>query len=110
TTEFGWGAGRFPNPTLDYSQGGYRSGFPIADPDRQAQLLDLAAGKRTDLQNPAEPDLPAFQGAGGTAARMHFETGNTERYGAGPPLVRQKRAPYYRRPRPIPKTHMERAE
>lgn len=109
-TEFGFGAGRFPRQDIDFSQGGFRSGLPIADPDRQAQLLDLAAGKRTDLQNPAEPDLPAFQGAGGVSAPMHYKAGNTERYGAQPPLVKEKRAPRYRRPQIPPKTHMERAE
>lgn len=107
STEFGHGAGSFPRQDLDYSQGGYRSGFPIADPDRKQQFLDLRASKRTDLTNPAEPELPAFEGGQGPA-RMHYVPGNTERYGAQPPIVRQRRRPRYRRPDFLRKTHMER--
>lgn len=110
STEFGWGPGMAPRQDIDFSAGGYKSGFPIADPDRRAQFLDLIAAKRTDLQNPAEPDLPAFQGAGGTPARMHGEMGNTERYGAQAPLVQQKRVPTFK-PYPIPrKTRMQRSQ
>ena len=61
STEMGWGAGRFPDPRFDYSAG---SKVPIADPDTQAQLLALAAYKRTDLGNPA--DVPSPYVAGNT--------------------------------------------
>lgn len=108
-TEFAFGAGSFPRLDIDFSQGGFRSGFPIADPDRRQQFADLRASRRTDLTNPTEPDLPAFQGGAGMA-RMHTELGNTDRYGAQPALVRERKFPYFRRERPIPKTHMERAE
>ena len=108
-TEFSWGAGSFPRLDIDFSQGGFRSGFPIADPDHRQQMADLRASRRTDLTNPAEPDLPAFQGGAGMA-RMHTELGNTDRYGAQPPLVRERRVPDFKREPPVPKTHMERAE
>jgi hypothetical protein len=106
TTEFGWGAGSFPRMDIDFS---YRSGFPIADPDRRQQFLDLIAAKRTDLQNPAEPDLPAFQGGSGPAP-MHYAEGNTERYGAQQPLVKQRRRPTFRRFPTPRKTHMQRSQ
>lgn len=106
STEFGWGEGMFPDQRFDFSQ---RSGFPLADPDKLQQLLDLRASKRTDLQNPAEPDLPAFMGGQGPAP-MHYAQGNTERYGAQSPLVRAKRRPKYRRPATPRKTHMQRSE
>lgn len=109
TTEFGFGAGQAPRMDIDFSQGGFRSGFPIADPDHRQQMLDLRASRRTDLTNPAEPDLPAFT-AGAGSAPMHYELGNTDRYGAQPPLVRERKMPDFPRERPVLKTHMERAE
>jgi hypothetical protein len=80
STEFGFGAGSAPDPRIDYSELGSKSLIPIADPDRTAQLLELRAIKRTDLQDPAAKPDP-------------YVTGNTERYGAQPPLVRETRAP-----------------
>ncbi len=79
-SEFAYGAGRFPDPTIDYSQGGSRSRAPIADPDRTAQLLELAEIRRTDVVDPVAPLSP-------------YELGNTDRYGAQPPLVRERRVP-----------------
>ena len=94
-TEFGWGPGRFPDPAIDYqSLRADGTTVPIpADPDRQQQILDLAALKRTDLNDPTVPDLPAFQGAGGVPHPEYYTEGNTERYGANPPLVRERRWP-----------------
>lgn len=109
TTEFGWGAGSAPRMDVDFSQGGFRSGFPIADPDRRQQFLDLIAAKRSDLQNPAEQDLPAFQGGAG-AHPLHYAEGNTERYGAQQPLVRQRRRPTFRRFPTPRKTRMQRSQ
>jgi hypothetical protein len=106
-TEFGFGAGQYPRLDIDFSQGGFRSGFPIADPDHRQQMADLRASRRTDLTNPVEPDLPAFQGGAGMA-RMHTELGNTDRYGAGPPLVRETKVPYFKPEPPVLKPHMER--
>lgn len=108
STEFGFGAGQFPRQDIDFSQGGFKSRFPIADPDRTQQLLDLRAAHRTDLTNPAEPDLPAFQGSHGSAP-MHYKEGNTDRYGAQPPLVRATAYPTFKRERPVPKPRMRRA-
>ena len=81
-TEMGFAEGRFPNPILDYSGGGSISRIPIADPDRTQQLRELAAGKRTDLNNASEPN-PANP----------YVLGNTDRYGAQPELVRNRRKP-----------------
>lgn len=108
-TEFAWGAGSAPRLDIDFSQGGFRSGFPIADPDHRQQMVDLRASRRTDLTNPTEQDLPAFSGGAGPAP-MHYELGNTDRYGAQPPIIRERKFPDFPREKPVPKTHMERAE
>ena len=109
TTEYGFGEGRFPDQRWDFSQGGSRSRFPLADPDRNQQLLDLAASRRTDLQNPAEPDLPAFEGGQGPSP-MHYALGNTDRYGAQAPLVRERRRPTFRRPKIMARPRMVRSQ
>jgi hypothetical protein len=96
-TEFGFGAGQHPDPRIDYSDNGAIPGFPIADPDRNAQIMELRAIRRMDLQDPnAQPDP--------------YVAGNTERYGAQPPLVRETRRP--RAPKQqVPKpARMQRAE
>lgn len=80
STEFGFGPGMFPNPAIDYSAGGAKSLVPIADPDSDAQLLELAAIKRTDVADPMDQPNP-------------YAAGNTDRYGAAPPLVRSRRTP-----------------
>lgn len=94
-SEFGFGEGRFPNPNLDYSESGSKSRIPIADPDRNKQLMDLASLKRTDLGDP-------------TAELDPFVAGNTERYGAQPPLVRETRIPKPARHTPAKPAKMER--
>jgi hypothetical protein len=94
-TEFSFGPGRFANPQIDFQSPRIddRTVAHIADPDRTQQILDLAAMKRTDLNNPTVEDLPAFQGTGGAQHPDYYTTGNTERYGANPPLVRERRWP-----------------
>lgn len=86
SSEFGFGRGHFPDPRIDYSDGGVKSGIPIADPDREAQLLQLAGIRRMDINDPAAQPSP-------------YDLGNTDRYGAQPPLVRETKAPP-REPRP----------
>jgi hypothetical protein len=81
-SEFGFGVGRFPDPSIDFSAGGSKSRIPIADPDVPAQLLRLAAGRRTDLSD-----------ANATDPADIFVAGNPDRYGAQPPLVRERRRP-----------------
>lgn len=94
-SEFGFGEGRFPNPLLDYSEGGSKSRIQIADPDRNQQLRDLAALRRTDLSDT-------------TAELDPYVAGNTERYGAQPPLVRETRTPKVVRREPSKPPRMER--
>lgn len=106
STEMGWGEGMFPDPNIDFSNNGQRSGFPIADPDIDKQLLMLAASKRTDLSNPAVPDMPR-SGAGGHPD--FYTLGNTDRYGAAPPLVRTRLRPKTKPVKPDPPHRMERA-
>jgi len=96
-TEFGYGAGQFPDPNIDFSDGGNKSGFPIADPDVNEQLRKLREHKRTDLNDPLAQPSP-------------YVAGNMDRYGAGPPLVREKRVPYYPRPQQDPPPRMQREE
>lgn len=108
TTEFGWGAGRFPQPTTDFSQGGFKSRIPIADPDRRQQHMDLAAARRTDLQNLNEFPPPAFFGQSGSNP-LHYKLGNTERFGANPPLVRERKVPDFPKEKPEVRHHTERA-
>lgn len=79
-TEFGFGRGRFPNPSLDYSEGGAKSGIPIADPDRTEQLRTLAEIRRMDINDPNAVPSP-------------YVCGNADRYGAQPPLVRERKTP-----------------
>lgn len=107
-TEFSFGPGRFPLPAIDYQSP--RIGGPvaqIADPDRQQQIMDLAAAKRTDLNDPTVQDMPGFQGMHGEHPDYYTE-GNTERYGANPPLVRERRWPRPRRYWRFKRPHMER--
>lgn len=89
-TEFGWGEGMYPDPILDYSGGGSRSRFPLADPDARDQHRNLAAIRRTDVSNPFAPMDP-------------YVPGNPDRFGASPPLVRKRgkyRRSSYKPPRP----------
>lgn len=86
SSEYGFGPGMFADPRLDFSDGGAKSRIPIADPDGDSQLLELAMIKRTYLGNPADVPSP-------------YVAGNTDRYGAAPPLVRERRTPP-RNPRP----------
>jgi hypothetical protein len=79
-TEFGYGRGRFANPSLDYSEGGAKSGIPVADPDRTEQLRTLAEIRRMDINDPNATPSP-------------YVCGNTDRYGAQPPLVRERKTP-----------------
>lgn len=89
-SEFGFGEGMYPDPILDYSRGGGRSRFPLADPDPIAQRRNLAAIRRTDVSSPyaaADPYVP----------------GNPDRFGAAPPLVRKRgryKPSHYKPPRP----------
>jgi hypothetical protein len=92
STEMGFGEGHFPNPNIDYSEAGRKSGIPIADPDRPQQYLDLMAARRTDLNRTDSVLTPGFQGLRGDHDD-YYTLGNTERYGANPPLVRQRRKP-----------------
>ena len=79
-TEYGFGRGRFPDPKIDFTDGGVKSRIPIAEPDRTQQIRDLAAIRRMDVNDPdAQPDVHVM--------------GNTDRYGAQPPLVRERKAP-----------------
>ena len=94
-SEFGFGAGHFPDPAIDYSGAGSISRIPIADPDRTAQIRTLAEWRRTDLGNAAEPASP-------------YVLGNTDRFGAQPPLVRERRVPKRPRRAPEPIHKMER--
>lgn len=82
-TEFGFGRGHFPNPAIDFSEGGAKSGIPVADPDRIEQARTLAEIRRLDVNDPNDKPSP-------------FVAGNTDRYGAQPPLVRERNSP----PRP----------
>mgnify|MGYP000917579090 CR=1 FL=1 len=91
-TEFGFGRGRYPNPALDFSAGGVASRIPIADPDRTEQLRTLAEIRRMDVMDPNATPSP-------------YVEGNTDRFGAQPPLVRERKTPQssprprYTRPR-----------
>lgn len=96
-TEFGYGAGMFPDPLIDFSQGGQRSQIPIADPTSRDQIRELMEIKGTDVADPNDVPSP-------------YVKGNTDRFGARPPLVRERRVPTpERRPR-YTRQRMERAE
>lgn len=95
SSEFGFGAGMFPDPRFDFSGGGSISRIPIADPDRHEQLLQLAMIKRTDVNDPTDAPSP-------------YVLGNTDRFGAAPPLVRERNLPPYKRQKPTPPRRMQR--
>ena len=95
-TEFGFGAGMFPDPNIDYTEGGAISRIPIADPDSTAQLLQLAMIKRMDLADSTDQPSP-------------YVAGNTDRFGAQPPLVRERKRPKYTRPERPKRARMERS-
>ena len=94
-TEYGFGAGKFPDPRFDYSDGGARSQVPIADPTRHDQELELTMIRRMDVADPNDQPSP-------------YVEGNTDRYGAQPPLVRERKPPRYRRTPPAPPKRMQR--
>lgn len=79
-TEFSFGKGRFPDPRIDFTDGGTKSRIPIAEPDREQMARQLAEIKRMDINDPAAQPNP-------------YVAGNTDRYGAQPPLVRERHAP-----------------
>lgn len=110
STEFGWGPGHFPDPTIDFSDGGIKSRIPIGDPDRRQQYLDLMTAKRTDLGNPNVQDAPSFIGTSASTGGHpdYYTEGNTERYGANPALVRARGRPPAPKRKFIPFRHMER--
>lgn len=107
TTEFGFGPGMFPNPNFDYSEAGRKSGIPIADPDRSQQYLELMAARRTDLSRTDVQDMPAFNGVRGDHEDF-YTLGNTERYGANPPLVQQRTPPPKKKRQIVKLNRMER--
>jgi hypothetical protein len=94
-TEYGYGAGKFPDPHFDYSGGGSISQIPIADPTRHEQELELAMIRRTDVSDPNDQPSP-------------YVMGNTDRFGAQPPLVRETKPPKYQRPQRKPPNRMQR--
>ena len=107
STEFGFGPGHFPNPNIDYSDAGRKSGIPIADPDRPQQYLELMAARRTDLNRTDVRDMPAFNGLRGDH-EDYYTPGNTERFGANPPLVQQRRQPPPAKRQVVKRHQMER--
>lgn len=108
STEFGFGQGHFPEPSIDYSINGIKSGIPVADPDRRQQYLDLFAARRTDLNDPTVPEAPSFSGTSPTTFRDYYTDGNTERYGANPPLVQERKRPPPKKRKFVPLNHMQR--
>lgn len=94
-SEFGFGRGHFPDPNIDFTDGGVKSGIPIADPDHHTQMMELFAVRRMDINEPNDQPSP-------------YLAGNTDRYGAQPPLVRERRAPRYARPKQDPPPRMRR--
>ena len=94
-TEYGFGAGKFPDPRFDFSDGGAISRIPIADPTAEEQQLELAMLRRMDVSDPNDQPSP-------------YVKGNTDRFGAQPPLVRETKVPKYTRPRPAPPKRMQR--
>ena len=104
-TEHGFGEGMFPDPGIDFSDNGIKSKFPVADPDRRRVLLDLFTSRRTDLSDPDVRDIPQ------NAQDVHpdyYTCGNTDRYGAGPPLIRSTKQPTFPRQKPPEPKFMER--
>lgn len=95
-SEFGFGRGQHPDPNIDYSDGGTKSGIPIADPDQNDQLLTLRQIRRMDINDPNDQPSP-------------YVEGNTDRYGAQPPLVRERKRPRYTQTRQDPPKRMKRA-
>jgi hypothetical protein len=95
-SEFGFGRGKFPDPNIDFTDNGIKSRIPIADPDHRDQMLTLAMVRRMDINDPNDQPSP-------------YVAGNTDRYGAQPPLVRERRAPKYTRPKQTPPQRMKRS-
>lgn len=95
-TEYGFGAGKFPDPRFDFSGEGSISQIPIADPDGQEQQLELAMIRRMDVSDPSDQPSP-------------YVEGNTERFGAQPPLVRETKPPKRPRRKLTPRSRMERS-
>lgn len=96
-SEFGYGAGVFPDPLIDYSQGGQRSHIPVADPTGRDQIRQLMEIKGMDVADPNDVPSP-------------YVKGNTDRFGARPPLVRERHVPPNERRPFYTRQRMERAE
>lgn len=79
-SEFGFGRGHHPDPNIDYSDGGIKSRIPIADPTAEDQQMTMQMLRRMDINDPNDQPSP-------------YVAGNTDRYGAQPPLVRETRRP-----------------
>ncbi|UOW92879.1 hypothetical protein SEA_LEOPARD_1 [Mycobacterium phage Leopard] len=96
SSEFGFGRGHHPDPSIDYSDGGSKSRIPIADPTAEDQQMTLQMLRRMDVNDP-------------NAQLDPYALGNTDRYGAQPPLVRERRAPKgaKRTPRATPRMRRE---
>ena len=94
-SEFGFGRGQHPDPRIDFTDDGDKSMIPIADPDHDDQMLTLRMIRRLDINDPNTRLSP-------------YDLGNTDRYGAQPPLVRETKRPKYKRPPKQERKRMER--
>lgn len=79
-SEMSHGQGMFPNPDINYEDGRVDQDTASVNNTHRtidSQLLDLAAYRRLDSTR-----------TGGESLRdMYFASGNTDRFGANPPLV-----------------------
>ena len=95
TSEFGWGTGMFPDPNI--SEDHDKGMFPYEPPSREDQVMEMAAIKRMNTNDPeAQPD--------------YYVAGNPDRYGPQKPLVRERAYPKSRMPKVPPASRFRRAE
>ena len=95
TSEFGFGSGMFPDPA--HSEDHDKGMFPYEPPSREDQVMQMAAIKRMNTNDPgAQPDP--------------YVAGNPDRYGPQKPLVRERGYPKSRMPRVAPPSKFRRAE
>jgi hypothetical protein len=95
TSEFGFGSGMFPDPA--HSEDHDKGMFPYEPPSREDQVMEMAAIKRMNTNDPAaQPD--------------YYVAGNPDRYGPQKPLVRERGYPKSRMPKAPPANKFRRAE
>lgn len=93
-TEFGWGRGMFADPTISVQP----DDLPLGEPTQDDQLRYMAESKRANvaggdgMDTASDPQKPSD---------LTYAKGNPDRFGAQPPLVRERGMPTFPCEKPL---------